>query len=83
MGEYIILTLTVMMPVEHVEAAIQIRNDDVNNFLIPHTVTVNNSRVEVLLIFYRFLHGRQCKLLFVVVHISTNLHSHRTDQTRI
>lgn len=65
-----------MMLIKHTESTIQIRNNQINNFLIFARVTVNDSRVVIVLIFDRFLHGSQCEFLIFIISVTPNLNSH-------
>lgn len=73
----------VMVSIEHVVTAIQIRDDEIDYFFIFAAETVDNSGIVIVLIFDRFLHSSQRKFLIIIIRITSNLNSHRSNQTRI
>lgn len=69
--------------VEHFVGAVEVRNDEVNNFFVPAAPRVNNPGVEVSIVLDAFFHGCQGKLLLLVIAVAADLHSHRPDQAGV
>ena len=77
------LFFIVFVVVKHFVGAVEVRNDEVDNFFIFTTPTVDDPRVEISFVLDRALHGSQGKLLLFIVAITTDLDSHRADQAGI
>lgn len=79
----LLLLLGVVVVVQHFMGTMEIWNDKINDFLISTGPRINNSGIKVCGLFDWSLHRCKGEFLFFVVSISSYLHSHRSDQTRI
>ena len=73
----------IFLLIKHGKGTVKIRDQQINNFLVFATPTVNYSWIVVIIIFDGLFHSCKGKLLLFVVAVSTDLNSHWTDQTRI
>ena len=78
-----LLLRSINVVVKHFKGAMQIRDDQINNFFIFATPTVNYPWVIVPFIPDWRLHSSKSELLLFVVAVATNLNSHWTNQARV